>query len=90
MPFTQAPIRSIQHVSVDLQCEEAFSYRISIKYNFCNLTLQISPALDAWGSRPFATALPGPLCIFVRQRMHYSFDLHKRFEAPVLALPPGD
>jgi len=62
MPLRQASIIFIQYLLVALQYEEASSYSILIKCNFCTFTLCLYPALDAQGRR-LCTLLHGvPYC----------------------------
>jgi len=44
-PLRQVPFRSVQHVLVALQYEEASSYSILIKCNICDFILWIPPWL---------------------------------------------
>ena len=48
----QDPIRSMQHVLVDLQYEKAYIFNNLIKCSFCNFTHLMPPTLDARGCRP--------------------------------------
>ena len=43
MPSKQDPIRSMQHVLVDLQYEKAYIFNNLIKCDFCNFTLLMLP-----------------------------------------------
>ena len=52
MPPKQNPIRSMQHVLVDLRYEKAYIFNNLIKYNFCNFTLWMSPYLECPGPSP--------------------------------------
>ena len=48
----QDPLRSMQHVLVDLRYEKAYIFNNLIKCNFCNFILLMLPILDARGRRP--------------------------------------
>ena len=55
------PIRSMQHVLVDLRYEKAYIFNNFLKFNFCNFTLLMPPTLDARDRRPVRPPLCTPL-----------------------------
>ena len=59
MPSKQDPIRSMQHVLVDLRYEKAYIFNNLIKCNFCNFTLWMPPYLGC----PGPSSRSPPLCI---------------------------
>ena len=57
MPPKQDPIRSMQHVLVDLRYKKAYIFNNLTKCSFCNFTLLMPPTLNARGRRPVRSPL---------------------------------